>query len=40
MSPLLVQSGHRERPTDTPKAIVSRFANELAASLRDPRVAK
>ena len=27
-------------PAGTPKAIVSRFADELAASLRDPRVAK
>ena len=27
-------------PAGTPKAIVSRFADELAASLRDPPVAK
>ena len=27
-------------PAGTPKAIVSRFADELAGSLRDPRVAK
>ena len=27
-------------PTGTPKAIVGRFADELAVSLREPRVAK